>query len=176
MGCGTSSVEPQESIIAEPSPAIIEFGIVASEVKRTWPDIKKIDRLGEKTFAYLLHKYPEFRPFYHIPEAYKSEAELLDTEEIKEPGERFIRWYADIIEHSDTKFDEKIHEKAVELNNQGVGRTQVKHYSNSLVHVINYELQHELTTEEKHSWQIFCTKVSNGLAAELSKFPRKSIV
>lgn len=74
----------------------------------------------------LLHRYPEFKPFYHIPEAYKTEAELLNTEEIKEPGERFIRWYADIIEHSDTKFDEKIHEKAVELNNQGVGRTQVK--------------------------------------------------
>lgn len=51
MGCGSSSIEPQESIIAEPSPAIIEFAIIASEVKRTWPDIKKIDRLGEKTFA-----------------------------------------------------------------------------------------------------------------------------
>ena len=51
MGCGNSSVEPQESIIAEPNSAVIEFGIVASEVKRTWPDVKKIDRLGEKTFA-----------------------------------------------------------------------------------------------------------------------------
>jgi len=54
----------------------------------------------------LLHKYPELKTFYHIPEAYKTEADLLNADEVKEPSEKFISLYSDIIENSDTKFDE----------------------------------------------------------------------
>ncbi|CAF4576900.1 unnamed protein product, partial [Rotaria sp. Silwood2] len=38
----------------------------------------------------LLYKYPEFRGSYHIPEAYKSQAELLNYDEIKEPSRNFV--------------------------------------------------------------------------------------
>ncbi|CAF0989740.1 unnamed protein product [Adineta steineri] len=172
MGCGSSNA----TSAAEPNNNITEFAVYARQVKQTWPDIKNIDKLGAKTFAYLLHKYPEFKTFYHIPEAYKTEADLLNADEVKEPGERFIAWYSDIIENSDTKFDEKLREHAIQLNNQGVRATQVKNYGDSLIHVISYELKNGLTVEEKRSWQLFCTQVSNGLAVELAKFPRKSIV
>jgi hypothetical protein len=78
----------------------------------------------------LLYKYPEFRSYYHVPEAYKTEAELLNADEVKEAGEHFIALYSDIIENSDTKFDEILHEKANELYKQGVRVTQVKVISN----------------------------------------------
>jgi hypothetical protein len=74
----------------------------------------------------LLHKYPELKTFYRIPEAYKSEADLLNAEEVKEPGEKFISLYSDIIENSDTRLNEVIHEKAIELNRQGIRASQVK--------------------------------------------------
>jgi hypothetical protein len=74
----------------------------------------------------LLHKYPELKTFYHIPEAYKTEADLLNADEVKEPGEQFISLYSDIIENSDTNFDEKLREKALELNKQGIRASQVK--------------------------------------------------
>jgi len=74
----------------------------------------------------LLHKYPELKSFYHIPEAYKTEADFLNADEVKEPGEQFISLYSDIIENSDTKFDEKLREKALELNRQGIRASQIK--------------------------------------------------
>ncbi|UJR31533.1 hypothetical protein I4U23_019022 [Adineta vaga] len=176
MGCGSSSVASRKPSISEPSSAVTDFIVLARQVKQTWPDVKKIDSLGAKTFAYLLHKYPQYKSFYHVPEAYKSEADLLNAEEVKQAGEQFIDWYSDIIEHSDTQFNEKLREKAIELNNQGVRINQVKYYGDSLVHVISYELQNDLTIEEKRAWQSFCNQVSNGLTMELTKFPRKSIV
>jgi hypothetical protein len=63
----------------------------------------------------LLYKYPELRTFYHIPEA-----DLLNADEVKEPSEKFISLYSDIIENSDTKFDEILREKAIELYRQGI--------------------------------------------------------
>jgi hypothetical protein len=74
----------------------------------------------------LLHKYPELRTYYHIPEAYKTEVDLLNADEVKEPGEKFISFYADIIENSDTRFNEILREKALELYNQGIRASQVK--------------------------------------------------
>ncbi len=68
----------------------------------------------------LLYKYPELRTFYHITEAYKTEADLLNADEVKEPSEKFISLYSDIIENSDTKFDEILREKAIELYRQGI--------------------------------------------------------
>jgi hypothetical protein len=41
--------------------------------------------------------------------------------------------------------------------------------------VIKYELKDELNFEEKQCWQAFSNQVSNGIALELAKFPRKSI-
>jgi hypothetical protein len=74
----------------------------------------------------LIYKYPEFRNYYDIPEAYKTESELLNANEIKEAGEQFIALYSDIIENSDTKFDEILHQKAADLYKQGVRSSQVK--------------------------------------------------
>jgi len=74
----------------------------------------------------LLHKYPELRTFYRIPEAYKTEADLLNADEVKEPSEKFILLYSDIIENSDTKFDEILQEKAIELYRQGIRASQIK--------------------------------------------------
>lgn len=74
----------------------------------------------------MLHKYPELRSFYQIPEAYKTEAELLNADEVQQAGDKFIELYSDIIENSDTKFDEIIHEKASELYQQGIRINQVK--------------------------------------------------
>ena len=74
----------------------------------------------------LLHKYPELKNFYHIPEAYKTEADLLNASEVKEPGEKFISLYSDIIDKCETNLNEILHEKAVELNKQGVRASQVK--------------------------------------------------
>lgn len=45
---------------------------------------------------------------------------------MKEPGDKFILFYSDIIENSDTKFDEIIREKSIELNRQGIRASQVK--------------------------------------------------
>ena len=74
----------------------------------------------------LIYKYPEFRSYYQIPEAYKSESELLNANEVKEAGEQFIALYSDIVENSDTKFDEILQEKATELYKQGVRVSEVK--------------------------------------------------
>jgi hypothetical protein len=74
----------------------------------------------------LLHKYPEFRTFYYIPQAYKTEADLLNSPEVKEAGDKFILLYSDIIENSDTRFDEILREKAIELNKQGIRASQIK--------------------------------------------------
>jgi hypothetical protein len=74
----------------------------------------------------LIYKYPEFRSYYHIPEAYKTESELLNADEVKEAGEQFITLYSDIVENSDIKFDEILREKAAELHKQGVRVSEVK--------------------------------------------------
>jgi hypothetical protein len=74
----------------------------------------------------LLYKYPELRTFYHIPEAYKSQADLLNADEVKEPGDQFIALYSDIIQKSDTNFEGVLREKAIELNRQGIRSSQVK--------------------------------------------------
>ncbi|CAF3862222.1 unnamed protein product [Rotaria sp. Silwood1] len=173
MGCISSNPTPTttQSNLNVPS-----FAVVAQQVKQTWPDVKKIDRLGAKTFAYLLYKYPEFRGFYHIPEAYKTEAELLNANEIKQPSGNFFSLYSDIVENSDTRFDEVIREKAVELYGLGVRSFQIKYYGESLVHVIKHELKDGLNVEEKQVWQLFTKQVSDRLLSEMAKFPRKSIV
>ncbi len=74
----------------------------------------------------LLHKYPELRTFYQIPEAYKTEVDLLNADEVKDPGEKFISFYSNLIENSDTRFDEIIREKAIELHREGVRVSQIK--------------------------------------------------
>ena len=74
----------------------------------------------------MLHKYPELRSFYHIPEAYKTEAELLNSDEIEQAGNKFVSLYTDIIENSATKFDLILHEKATELYQQGVRTSQLR--------------------------------------------------
>ena len=74
----------------------------------------------------LLNKYPEFRSFYHIPEAYKSEADLLSAPEVQRAGDHFIRLYSNIIERSEKHFDETLRQEAIELNGQGVRASQVK--------------------------------------------------
>ncbi|CAF1333493.1 unnamed protein product, partial [Rotaria sp. Silwood1] len=51
----------------------------------------------------------------------------------------------------DTRFDELIREKAVELYEQGVRSFQIKYYGETLVHVIKYELRDELNVEEKQA-------------------------
>ncbi|CAF1220420.1 unnamed protein product [Rotaria sordida] len=173
MGCISSN--PSPTTIPSNS-NIPNFTLVAQQVKQTWPDVKKIDRLGAKIFAYLLYKYPELRTSYHIPEAYKTQADLLNANEIKQASDNFISLYSDIIENSDTRFDEIIREKAVELYGRGIRTFQVKYYGESLVHVINYELRDELNIEEKQAWQLFTKHVSDCLLLEIAKFPRKSIV
>lgn len=74
----------------------------------------------------LLYKYPEFKPFYNIPEAYRTEADLLDADETKEPSQQFLALYSNIIEKSDKKFDEVIKEKATQLYNKGIRTSQIK--------------------------------------------------
>ena len=74
----------------------------------------------------MFHKYPELRSIYSIPEAYKTEAELLNADEIEQQGNKFIESYSDIIKNSDTKFDEILQEKANELYQQGLRTSQVK--------------------------------------------------
>ncbi|CAF3371378.1 unnamed protein product [Rotaria socialis] len=173
MGCMSSSAASRPVI---PSSIPGDFTVIAQQVKQTWPDVKKINKLGEKTFAHLLYKYPEFKPLYHIPEAYKTEADLLNAKEIQEPSERFISFYGEIIQHSNTKFNEVVREKAVELYARNIRTNQIKVYGESLVHVIQYELNIDLTVEEKQAWQLFSSEVSRCLAVEMSKFPRRSIV
>ncbi|CAF3399891.1 unnamed protein product, partial [Rotaria sp. Silwood2] len=152
MGCGSSNAT---STTTPSNLQVPDFAVVAQQIKQTWPDVKKIDKLGEKIFAYLLYKYPEIRPFYHVPEAYKTEADLLNATEIKQPSGNFFALYSDIIENSDTRFDEIIREKAVELFGQGVRTFHFKYYGESLLHVIKYELKDELNMEEKQTWQLF---------------------
>lgn len=73
-----------------------------------------------------MQKSPDLKSFYHIPEAYKTEAELLNADEIKEPAENLFKIYSDIIENFDTNYSNILHEKAIQLNNQGIRATQVK--------------------------------------------------
>lgn len=74
----------------------------------------------------LLNKYPEFKSFYHIPEAYKTEADLLNAPEVEQAGANFIRLYSNIIEKSEKHFDETVRNEAIELNRQGIRTSQVK--------------------------------------------------
>jgi hypothetical protein len=66
------------------------------------------------------------RTYYQIPEAYKTEADLLNADEVNEPAEKFISFYSAIIENSDTRYQEILHEKATELYGEGVRASQVK--------------------------------------------------
>jgi len=54
MGCETSTAT--SPTITTPSvPAstsnITDFAVIARQVKQTWPDVQKINKLGAKTFA-----------------------------------------------------------------------------------------------------------------------------
>lgn len=66
------------------------------------------------------------KPLYRIPEAYKTEAELLNSPEIKEPSTRFLALYEQIIQSTDKDFNETIRTKAVELYNKNIRTNQIK--------------------------------------------------
>jgi hypothetical protein len=53
MGCGSSAATPTtaSSISALTPATITDFAVHARQVKQTWPDVKKINKLGAKTFA-----------------------------------------------------------------------------------------------------------------------------
>jgi hypothetical protein len=46
MGCKISSSTSPKS-----ASHITDFAVIARQVKQTWPDVQKIDKLGAKTFA-----------------------------------------------------------------------------------------------------------------------------
>jgi len=50
MGCATST-KTQTETTAESTSNITNFAVTARQVKQTWPDVQKINRLGAKTFA-----------------------------------------------------------------------------------------------------------------------------
>ncbi len=51
MGCETSTTASPAVINAPATSTITDFTVVAQHVKQTWPDIRKINNLGAKTFA-----------------------------------------------------------------------------------------------------------------------------
>lgn len=142
--------------------------------------VSQIERkLLEQLLFFLIsfiQKSPELKVFYHIPEAYNTEAEVLNADEIKQPADNLFKIYSDIIESTEADFSQVLHSKAVELNNQGIRAPQIKHYSESLYHVIKYELQNELNADEQQLWAVFTKQISTQVTLELSKFPRKSII
>jgi len=52
MGCGSSdatSTTTPSTITTNSNTT--DFEVIVQQVKQTWPDVKKIDKLGGKTFA-----------------------------------------------------------------------------------------------------------------------------
>jgi hypothetical protein len=50
MGCESSNTA-SPTVPTAPTTTITDFTVVARQVKQTWPDIQKINKLGAKTFA-----------------------------------------------------------------------------------------------------------------------------
>ncbi|CAF0739533.1 unnamed protein product, partial [Didymodactylos carnosus] len=119
MGCGNVKTA---TVQLELNPLIIR------NVKETWPEIKKIDDIGAKTFAHLLFKHPELKSAYNVPEAFKTEAELFTSNEVTDAGKKFISSYSEIIKGCDDKqkLVSILQSKADEFRQLGVKSDQVK--------------------------------------------------
>jgi len=49
MGCESSTTA--STTTSAPTSNITDFAVIARQVKQTWPDVQKINKLGAKTFA-----------------------------------------------------------------------------------------------------------------------------
>ncbi len=68
----------------------------------------------------LLHVYPILKRISHVSPTFKTEADLLRANEVRDLGNMLLALYSDIIKNADVNLDERIRNKAIVLNRQGI--------------------------------------------------------
>ena len=79
-----------------------------------------------KFFLSLLHVYPILKRVSNVSPTIKTEADLLRANEVKDLGNMLLAIYSDIIKNANWNLNEKIQNKAIVLNRQGITQRLIK--------------------------------------------------
>jgi hypothetical protein len=71
-------------------------------------------------------KYPELKRVYHVTDAAKTEAELVNVQQVKDNGDKLLNHYMDIAKNADKDLDGVIKTKAAELKMEGLKAEHMK--------------------------------------------------
>lgn len=121
MGCGNTKTRPitQEN-------EQYDFQRSIENVQMTWPNVKRIDNLGPKIFARVLHVYPVLKRVSNVSPTLKTEADLLRANEVKDLGNMLLAIYSDLIKNAHYDLNDRLQRKAIILNRQQIKPRLIK--------------------------------------------------
>lgn len=74
----------------------------------------------------------------NVSPTFKTEADVLSANEVKDLGNMLIALYSDIIKNGDVNLDEKIRSKAILLKQQGIKPLLIKVIRTSFTYYIHF--------------------------------------
>lgn len=74
----------------------------------------------------------------NVSPTFKTEADVLSANEVRDLGNMLIALYSDIIKNADINLDEKIRSKAILLKQQGIKPRLIKVIRTSFIYYIHF--------------------------------------